>query len=345
MKDNNLETINPIIYPEWNSIITSFENCNIFHSSNWAKVLCETYSFIPQYLVLFQNNILTSFIPFIDVGNYISGRKIISLPFTDFSYPIAKDKETLQLILEKFNQSELSRLWDSIETRGFNPVYSQTKIDSFILHRIDLRRKEIEIFSGFRKSTKRNINMAEKTNINITFEKSSGSMRQFYKLHCRTRKRHGLPPQPFIFFENIWRYIICENHGFIAIAEYNQQIIAANIYLHFGKKAIYKYGASNSQYGYTGAGYLIMWEAIKYYIKRDYDTLSLGRTSPKNTGLLQFKNGWGTQSEEIHYFGKKSIKMNLIRNLIDGNRMNSILKLMPLSILRIIGKLFYRYFA
>ena len=40
------------------------------------------------------------------------------------------------------------------------------------------------------------------------------SVQTYYALHCRTRRRHGLPPQPFRFFSNMQRRMLQAGPGF-----------------------------------------------------------------------------------------------------------------------------------
>ena len=89
-------------------------------------------------------------------------------------------------------------------------------------------------------------------------------MSQFYKLHRRTRRRHGAPPQPFRFFDNIYRHLIEVGSGFITLASRDGKAVAGAVYLTHGKNAVYKFGASDERYNQYRANNLVMWEAIKY---------------------------------------------------------------------------------
>lgn len=89
--------------------------------------------------------------------------------------------------------------------------------------------------------------------------------------------------------------------------------IAGNVFFHFGKKALYKYGASDKNYQRLRANNLIMWEAIQWYCKNGYTHFCFGRTEPENDGLRQFKNGWGTREYDIRYY-----KYDLQRNEFIG---------------------------
>ncbi len=127
-------------------------------------------------------------------------------------------------------------------------------------------------------------------------------MHDFYQLHCLTRKRHELPVQPFQFFKKIHEHIISKKSGFIIKALYCNKIIGAAVFFHFGKKAMFKFGASDLNYQRLRMNNLIMWEAIKWYSTNGYESFCFGRTDMENVGLRRFKQGWGTKEYLIKYF-------------------------------------------
>lgn len=131
---------------------------------------------------------------------------------------------------------------------------------------------------------------------------SLDSIKEYYRLHNLTRKKHGVPPQPFYFFNNIFRHIIGKNFEIVLLAYHKENCIAGNVYFHYNKNAFYKYGASDLQYQNLRASNLVIWEAIKYYGKNNFQHFCFGRTDPENKGLLQFKNGWGLEETVIKYF-------------------------------------------
>ncbi len=49
---------------------------------------------------------------------------------------------------------------------------------------------------------------------------SEEAMDDYYRLHCMTRKRQGVPPQPVSFFKNIFDFIVKQGKGNIFFAAY-----------------------------------------------------------------------------------------------------------------------------
>ena len=143
-----------------------------------------------------------------------------------------------------------------------------------------------------------------------------------------------------------WRSVICGEMGIIALAVYKDTCIAGALYLHLGEKAVYKFGASNSKYQNLRPNDLVMAEAIKWYSTRGFKSLSLGRTSLENSGLRQFKNGWGAAESTISYCKYDILKDELVIEKAKTEGFHTkIFSKMPLPLLRLTGSLLYRHAA
>ncbi len=340
-----LEIINPINYPTWDKLLLLNQQYSFFHSSNWAEVLQGAYHYKPLYFTLIENNELLVSIPFMEVKSFFTGRRRVSLPFTDYCDPIISEKINFQDIMNFLIQYGKRASWKSIEIRGGKGLLPEIPSSSFYYgHTISLLQSEEELFTNLRDSTKRNIKKAMREDVKVETFNSLESIKKFYRLNCMVRKDHGLPPQPYYFFKKIFEHIISKNLGIVMLASFQDKTIAAAIYFHFGDKAIYKYGASDKKYQHLRANNLVMWEAIKWFRQNGYNTFCLGRTEPENKGLLQFKSGWGSDEYIISYYKYDFKKETYVK---DPSRItglhNKIFKKMPISLLKITGSLLYKY--
>jgi hypothetical protein len=172
------------------------------------------------------------------------------------------------------------------------------------------------------------------------------AVRAFYRLHCQTRRRHGMPSQPFCFFENIHRHILKENQGQIVLATQGQVPAAGAVFFHSGRTAIFKFGASAKPLRMLRPNNLVMWEAIKWYARRGFSTLDFGRTSLSNDGLRRYKLGWGTQERRIDYVRYNCQTGSFVtgRDEVFGWH-NRLFKILPVAFGRLIGAALYRHAA
>ena len=341
----NLEIINPIHNSRWDDLVSSNQDCTFFHSSAWAKVLYESYQYSPLYFTLLENGNLVALLPVMEVRSILTGCRGVSLPFTDYCEPILSEELELQDLIDHVLKYASRRGWRSVELRGARNMPPDTTYSTYFhTHTLDLHRGEQEIFSHFRASTIRNIKKATKEGVKVNIDQSYEATKEFHRLNCITRRDHGLPAQPSYFFKNLHDHVISKNLGFVVLASHNGSNIAGAVYFHLGKKAIYKYGASDRTYQHLRANNLVMWEAIKWYSGNGYETFSFGRTEPENDGLRQFKTGWGAREEIVKYY-RYDVRKNAF---VCGDRgpsrlQKKIFSMMPIAVVKGIGALLYKH--
>jgi lipid II:glycine glycyltransferase (peptidoglycan interpeptide bridge formation enzyme) len=211
---------------------------------------------------------------------------------------------------------------------------------------LELGRDEARLLDRFGSSVRRAIRKAENAGVQVELSQSREAMRTFYALHCKTRRRHGLPPQPGSFFLNIWEHMVSKQAGFVALATCREMPVSASVFLHSGKRAIFKFGASNQALQHLRANNLVMWEAIKWYAHHGFEVLDFGRTSIAQEGLRTFKRGWGTEERRIEYFRYDFRKSGFV---LDKDSVlgwyRSMFKMMPVGLLRLVGGLIYKHLA
>jgi len=341
----SLQIIDPTHYPNWDELLISTPGSSFSHTSSWAKVLKEAYGYTPKYFTEFDGGHISALISLMEINSFLTGKRGVSLPFTDYSAPIIHNGISFKSLFDHLIRYGENHEWKSFELRGGQdlPMISQTS-SSYSRHILDLSKKLDEIFSSFRANTKRNIKKAIKNGIMVEKCHTLDSVREFYRLNCMTRKRHGLPPQPYYFFKKVYEHIISQKLGFVILASYEKTFIAGAVYFHFGETAFFKYGASDKRFHYLRANNLVMWEAIKWYSQNRYKNLCFGRTELDNQGLLQFKSGWGTTEQKINYYRYDFRKQSFViaKSRIKGFH-NKIFRRMPISLLRTMGSIFYKH--
>jgi len=341
----DFQVINPRTFPDWDAILLHSRDYEFFHTSGWARALEETYGFKPAYRVQFQGNEITLLMPLMEMQSLFSGTRAVSLPFTDYCPPHNGQGKSYQDILESTILYGKRVKWRYIEWRDGGYFHGGTPHwDTYYSHEIDLKSSEKALFSALSDNNRRNIRKSIREGVCISTSQSLDSINEFYRLNLLTRKRHGLPPQPYLFFKNVHKYIISNGNGFIVLASHKKQTIAASIFFHFGAKALFKYNASDLRSQHLRPNNLILWEALKWYRDRGFLMMSLGRSEITDLGLLRYKRTWGGKETSIVYYRYDLRKMAYLRKK-DGHmdRINKILSHFPIPILRILGTLFYKY--
>lgn len=338
-----IRTLDPLSGDRWDALTASHPLASFFHSSHWARVLQTSYGHQLHYLGEMDGEKPQGLLPILEVNSPWKGRRGVSLPFSDECGPLCFNGTSGRDILQHALELGRRRGWKHLELRGDIPGHPPpTRWVSHVGHEVDLTVGVDRLFGGFESSVRRAIRKAEKTGLEVRVLHTLEATRIFYALHCRTRRKHGVPPQPFSFFRNLCEHVLQRGSGFIVTAEHRGRAIAAGVFVHHGRAGLYKFGASDESSLHLRANDLVMWEAMKWYVARNYKTFSMGRTAPRNEGLRRFKRGFGALEKPIHYF-----RYDLRRQAFVAGReeesgpVNKFLTFMPLPVLRVVGRALY----
>ncbi len=340
--------VDPAVFPGWDETLAASDQYSIFHSSPWAKVLHETYGYAPRYFLTRSGERFNLLVPVMEVSSKLTGRRGVSLPFSDYCAPILPEGVPPIQLMENLAQFGRRAGWRYVEIRADRPMFEDVApYETFQGHFLPLQPDTDPIFRTFRKATQRNVKKAVKSGVVVSFHTSAYAVKEYYRLHCLTRKRHGLPPQPFFFFSRIHKHILAPGKGFIALAEHGHRNIAGAVYLTFHRQSVYKFGAIDLDYSALNPFYLVMWEAIRRLAESGSAGLCFGRTEPENKGLIQFKDGWGGEKRTIHYYRYDLKRKNFMEKPATRNpedsRINRIFSRTPIPFLQLAGNILYRH--
>lgn len=340
--------LSPLTTAHYDRLLEATPRSTFFHSSAWCSVLSRSYGFEPFYLAKEGPTGYSVLFPVMEVRSRITGTRGVCLPFTDHCEPLLENGETdPEGLLDGLAEKGRQLGWRYLEWRGEAGLSGEAvPASQYIGHFLELSLGEKDIFRRLRDSTRRNIRRAQREGLEVTISTSQDAVRLLWQLQCLTRKKHGLPPQPRRFFRAIWEEVVSKGMGFVVAASRGSKPVAASLFLHLGGQAVFKYGASDPQDAASRGNYLVMWEAIRECIRRGCSRLSLGRTAPSNTGLLQFKRGWAAKEREIPYY---RYDLRSRRFLPAAQRENGwynmVLRKLPMPFLRLLGELLYPHVA
>lgn len=338
--------LDPLHDPHWDDLILSHPDCNFFHSAAWAKVLARTYAHKPFYLYFSRQLQAVALVPIMEINSPFTGRRGVCLPFSDFCAPLIFDQSESASVVKKISELGREREWRYFELRGGRETLPERAVaaEKYLSHKLDLTVGPEELFARFQSSVRRAIRKAETAGLMVEVSRAWDAMRDFYKLHARTRRRHGLPPQPLSFFRNIHEEIVRTDLGFVVLARIGSKPVAAAVFFHSGEAALYKFGASDERLQELRGNNLVMWTGIKQLAKKGLRTMYFGRTSTGDEGLRRFKLSWGSEEELIEYFRFALHRQAWeVDHPKDFGLHNGLFGRLPLAVNRLAGALVYRH--
>ncbi len=342
--------VDPALQEDWNQQIRTFPHRNAFHSAEWAAVLAEAYGYRAKYFVADSESEFASVLPVMEVESRWTGKRGISLPFTDECLPLQTSREAQAATFQAAIEHGKANGWRYFELRGetesVRDLPGAFPSMTFYTHHLKLKGDASDLFGMFDPAVRRAIRRSEKSGVQSAFSTSADAMEEYYRLHCLTRKTHGLPPQPVRFFRNIQSHLIAKGHGIIVQAIHQGRVIASSIFLLMGSEAIYKFGASDPSFQNLRGNNLVMWNGIQWCLQKGASFLNFGRTSLSNEGLRRFKLSWGAEEKQLHYY-KYDLQKNIFmkdHDATDGWH-TTVFRTMPIFANRLAGSLLYRHIA
>jgi CelD/BcsL family acetyltransferase involved in cellulose biosynthesis len=342
----NLPAQHDLADVRWARFVESSPAATIFHHPAWTAVLTGTYGYRPVVLALGDaHGEIRAGAVFLDVRSRLTGRRLVSLPFTDHSPVLARDDDALRefaaALVDWRARAGVPRLEVHAELPDLPGVH---RVPEGVRHLLPLDRPPEELYRSLKgKQVERGIRKAERSGVTVTLERSEPAVDTFYRLHCLTRRRQGVPVQPRRFFRELFSRLVAEGHGFVAIARHEGAAIAAAVFLGWNGHLVYKYGASDARSWSLRPNNLLFWKVIEQACADGYRLLDFGKTELDNEGLRDFKRHWGAEEVDLGYATLADRSPS--PDAGPGGIAARVLSASPVFVTRAAGELLYRHFA
>src|SRR5205814_7398409 len=110
--------LNPLETPGWDELVLTLPGASFFHSASWAVVLRDTYGHRPHYVCAMNGERLVATLPVMEVNSPLTGRRGVSLPFTDECLCLSDNPLTEQELFVEAMDFGRKRGWKYLECRG-----------------------------------------------------------------------------------------------------------------------------------------------------------------------------------------------------------------------------------
>lgn len=356
-----LTTIDPLADSRWDQLIST-RNSSIFHSPAWIHTLKKTYGFDIKANLLLDPSLENmdasplAGLLFCKLSD-IRGNRISSLPFCDYIDPLVGSVGHWEMLVNPLVNLGLPIKIRPLHTDVVAEDQRFEKINQARWHGLDLSLSCDELWNNLAGSVRTSIRKAMKNNVEIRVATSEDELQHFFHLHVGVRKnKYRMVAQPFSFFQNIWREIISKGNGRLYLATYQDQVIAATMFLHWKDVLYYKFNASDPDMLWLNPNEYLLWEGINYAKELGCQQLDFGLSDWDQDGLIFYKRKFASTEKAIQFFqhipdepaenfktqnGQVNDVGALLPQLTDLFTDESV----PQEIAEKAGALLYRYFA
>jgi CelD/BcsL family acetyltransferase involved in cellulose biosynthesis len=301
--------IRPLTDPRWEELLRWHPRAGIFHTSKWLAALQESYGYEPiAFTTSLPGEPLKNGVVFCEVKSWITGRRLVSLPFSDhcalLADSAAENEELLAHVCERVVREGYTHAEIRPITAGEAVPFAAANLETtetFCLHTLSLEPPVGEVFDNLHASCiQRKVQRAKRESLVYESGRSEELLRKFYQLLMRTRRRHCLPPQPLQWFRNLVDAMA--DSLTIRLASKDQCPVAAILTLSHKTTITFKYGCSDERFHSLGGTPFLFWKAIQEGKEQGMRELDLGRSELTHEGLIQFKDRLGAVRRSLSYW-------------------------------------------
>jgi len=335
---------NPLSESRWEDLVARHPRSSVFHQKGWMEALLRTYGYEPLVLTSspagepLQNGVL-----FCRVSSWLTGKRLVSLPFSDHCDPLFENSEEYDVITSWLQAERARENLKYVELRPLSAApLEETGFGSshqYWLHKLNLNNSLEDIFKHFHKdSIQRKIRRAEREKLSCDFGRSEQLVQDFYRLLLITRRRHHLPPQPRKWFLNLAECMGPKMQ--ILVARKDGIAVAAMLVLSHRTSVVYKYGCSNDKFHHLGGMPFLFWKLIEQRKAAGMEEIDFGRSDLDQESLITFKNRFGARGQLLTYYRYPDVKRE---EIAEHKAFRRFLSILPDTVLSATGRLLYRH--
>ncbi len=339
-------TLDPLADPRWAEFVDRHPSASVFHTPAWLSALQRTYGYTPlAYTTSPPSSSLSNGIVFCQVKSWVTGRRLVSLPFSDHCEPLLDSAGTASAVADELQRGVEARKWKYVEIRPATEMprlNGAVKLPHCYLHVLDLRPAQDEILRRTHKTAvQQPVRRAEREGLVYETGNSERLLRAFYSLMVKTRRRHQVPPQPIQWFRNL---VACMGERLrIRVALKDGCEIASILTLQHNDEVVYKYGCSHTAFQNLGGTAFLLWRAISEAKSAGLTQMDFGRSDANNPGLIAFKDRWGAKSRELTYMRWSRDQFRDMTKERSAGLVKRLFGIMPDAVLQATGRILYRH--
>jgi FemAB-related protein (PEP-CTERM system-associated) len=328
----------------WERFVISHPEGTFFHRLGWMRVMEKTYRYKPYYFCAKRGNRIVGIAPSFLVSSWVTGRRLISLPFAVYGGICAEDPEAEKALVGRLEQLALALDVEYLELRNrtgetLNGYHTNTRYATFTM---PLMPDPEALYKSLPKDIRYMIRKGEKAGLYVRhgFEQ----LDSFFRLMTINLRRLGTPAFPRSLFENL----ITEFQGNVdlAVVYLKEEPLAGGLSFLSRDWMQPYYIGSTEEAKSLAANNFLWWELIKFAAESGRSTFDFGR-SKKDSGNFDFKKKWNPQITSLPY----QVRLVRGRKVPDFSPMNpkfelatSVWKKLPLGLTRVVGPRVVRWF-
>jgi hypothetical protein len=328
--------------------LANIQGATIYHTPEWRRAVLSTYDYEPHYLACKDGEHIRAVLPLMLVRSWLTGTRLVSLPFANIAGPIG-DRECFAQLTEKAIEIADSAGAKTLEIRtqaGLNDIEDDrfTGVDYFVTSVVPLDADTEVVWKRLKGDVRTKVRQAAKKGIEVREASGQEDLKHFYNLFVEGRLKHGVPPQPFRFFDNLW-HSMKPDQRMLLIATLEGRPVGGLLNLAFGDTLCGGYIGSRLKYRSFRINQALNWKAVELASQRGFAKFDFLRTAKPSRSLRDFKLRWNAHEVDLIYMYYPAVygTAATVEETAKYKIMAFVLKRSPSFVGRMLGRMLYKH--
>lgn len=295
----DVRVLSPDQFDAYDAFVAASAPATIYHSRAWAGFLGEAFGAVPHTLLAWDGDRLAGILPLMLKRHPLSGRRLVSLPYSHRVAPLGELAATDALWRSAAGRADA--LGCALELRGTVPeMWSGGQTFPFINTEVPLPGNQDALWRQIGKNTRYQIKQAERNNEMVIHEAvSPADFDAADYVIAANRQSLGSATYRRGFFLKLHHHLSGCIRVMLCLVE--NRPVAMFVCSLFGTSAIYHYGASlpDASLRRLRPNNLLLWNGLCKAQAAGAHRFDLGTSLPSQEGLIHFKESWGGRSEAL----------------------------------------------
>lgn len=279
---------------DWTEFLNRSASC-IFHTPEWVEVVARGYKAKSLYLCLREDGIIKTAAAGIVYDFFFFRMFFSNMPYGGLIGDLSQPEAFFALIEKKLKARGIHqiRLTQTVDNSYETPAsYSEKKA---FQHLLDLRGfSKDSLWRGYRKNTRRDIQKARKSGIQIREIRGAEELQDYYKLYGQTMRRNaGLCYYTKQLYQELESQFVRGKKAAILFAEYKGNPIAGVLLLYSHDRTYLIGNVSDPRYLKFCPNDLLNHTALEDALDRGLSYFDFMTSEFQDEPLMRFKEKWG----------------------------------------------------
>ena len=270
-------------------ILDHCEGATVYHTPQWLRV----WEDLGADLAFVEVDAETM-VPFVCKGSGAL-RRAYSLPFDTYGGPVTarpggREPVSFEGIIERIASP-------SVRVADFAAVVASSNgaVRPMASHIVDLSRGYAAASRNYTDANRRNIRQSLDHGVRVAAVSQRAAVRDFYRLHLHTVRRHSARPLPLAFFESVFARLVPAGAATFQLAFHQDRIVAGNLVLRHRDRSYDWMWVYDDRFASLRATNLMLDHAIRDEAARGSRELNLGASPNDHLGSVRFKQSFGAR--------------------------------------------------